>query len=316
MFIFKVFYRRLYGIGAISLAAVLLTVLFFHSFARPAHGYAYVGPKQYYLALGSSLAYGVQPNGDDNQGYAQDLYSYLTNHTPPYPTTTLIDYGCYGVDSAQFISYRTETGCPNANRWPKKYPLHNPYPAGDSQLDAALAFLASNAGNVSPVTLEIGGDDMTHGATGGFNDNTCTFDSSWPGRLRTLDSNLTTIILPKLIAALQNSQGQWTGDLILSNFYDIYNFTYPIPANDKVLEPACPSATFYFQQLNQHLAADAAKFGLAPPVDIWSAPAFNPSQICTNTWFCSSITGDTGDRHPNTVGYQQMTNTIIATTGY
>src|SRR5258708_39486576 len=38
-----------------------------------------VGPKQHYLALGGSLAFCFQPNGDFTHGYVRDLFQILHN---------------------------------------------------------------------------------------------------------------------------------------------------------------------------------------------------------------------------------------------
>jgi hypothetical protein len=48
------------------------------------------GPKQHYLALGDSLAFGFQPNGDFTHGYVNDLFNDLQQNG----TKDVKDLGC------------------------------------------------------------------------------------------------------------------------------------------------------------------------------------------------------------------------------
>jgi lysophospholipase L1-like esterase len=97
------------------------------------------GPKQHYLALGDSLAFGFQPDGDFTHGYVTDLFAVLQGEG----TNDVTNYGCPGESSATFIN----GGCPLA-------------PSGFVQLAAAVAFLQAHPGKVSPVTLDIGANDV------------------------------------------------------------------------------------------------------------------------------------------------------------
>src|SRR6266702_4601141 len=108
-----------------------------HSQGPPFH---LVGPKQHYLALGDSLAFGVQPNGDFTHGYVDDLFKILQSEG----TKDHLNLGCPGATSTTFIIGGI---C--------SYP-----PPFASQLAAAVAFLQANAGKVSPVTLDIGANDV------------------------------------------------------------------------------------------------------------------------------------------------------------
>src|SRR5262247_952289 len=79
---------------------------------------------QYYLALGDSLAFGFQPNGDFTHGYVQQLSAQL-------PGLVLVNLGCPGETSTTFV---TGGRCP--------------YPNGASQLATAIAFLRAHPGKV------------------------------------------------------------------------------------------------------------------------------------------------------------------------
>src|SRR5437667_12810640 len=84
--------------------------------------------KQQYLALGDSLAFGVQPNGDFTHGYVNDLFQVLQNEG----TQKVTNYGCPGETSTTFIT----GGCPFA-------------PAGFVQLAPPVAFVQPPACKVS-----------------------------------------------------------------------------------------------------------------------------------------------------------------------
>lgn len=215
-----------------------------------------VGPKAYYLALGDSLAFGYQPNWDWSHGYADQWFPMLRAKG----TVSYVNYGCPGETSATFVS----GGCPYA------YLRHVRY--SGSQLSAAVSFLKLHPGQVSPVSLDIGANDLL----GDINASTCTVSTSWSSDLKRLDTNLTQTILPQLVAAL-TSGGQRTGDLVMMNYYDPY-------------QNSCANSLTYVNQLNAHLAADAAEFSV-PVADVFTAfgGATTPNpNICTYTWMCSN----------------------------
>jgi lysophospholipase L1-like esterase len=98
----------------------------------------------YYLALGDSLAIGIQPDASGtyiptNQGYVDDLYAFFHAHVP---TLQLSKLGCSGETTASMISGQ-DSPCS--------------YPAG-SQLAQALLFLQTH--RVALITIDIGADDL------------------------------------------------------------------------------------------------------------------------------------------------------------
>src|SRR3954466_6984582 len=61
----------------------------------------FVGPRpQHYLALGDSLAYGFQPNGDHTHGYVDDFFTFLQNQG----VQDHQNLGCPGETSSSFIN--------------------------------------------------------------------------------------------------------------------------------------------------------------------------------------------------------------------
>jgi len=98
----------------------------------------------YYLALGDSLAIGIQPDADGkytptDQGYVDDLYAFFRAR---FPTLQLAKLGCSGETTASMYSGQ-DSPC---------------YPAGTSQLSQALQFLQTH--RVVLITIDIGADDL------------------------------------------------------------------------------------------------------------------------------------------------------------
>lgn len=274
-------YRRI----AIPLTfALLLLLLFvpsaFAASAKQGHLTTVIDPKKHYLAVGDSLAFGFQPDLDFNHGYADDFYSNLKGHG----VTSLANMGCPGETSVTFLNGK----CP--------YPYLRKYPYLGSQLNAALTYLKLYAGQVSPVTLDIGANDVD----GDINTSNCTINQSkFQQDLATLDYNLAQIILPRLHAALVVN-GKVTGDLIVMNYYDPY-------------QNICPNSVSFTETVNQHIASDVGSYGTL--VDVFTAfggsGTPNPN-ICSYTWMCSIFT----DIHATDKGYSVIATTFEQGIGY
>jgi len=270
------FYRRI--VVPFALAVLLLFAFVPAAFAASNsspqpnwHG----GLKQHYLALGDSLAFGVQPNGDFTHGYVNDLFNILQEEG----VKDKLNLGCPGESSITFISGSCPFGPPL------------PY----TQLAAALAYLTANAGNVSPVTLDIGANDVLPDT----NPTTCSVNvSQFYTDLGTLDTNLKGTILPALHKAL-TPKGQVTDRIVMMNYYDpLQNF--------------CPNTVPFTQTLNQHLAADVSGFGSI--VDVFGAfggPGVPNPNICTYTWICTAP--PLGPNiHATDLGYSVIAETFAA----
>lgn len=243
-----------------------------------------VGPRKYYLALGDSLAFGYQPDLNYDDGYVNYLYSNLRG----YGVRELANMGCPGETSTTFIN----GGCP--------HPFLRKYPYIGAQLGAALLYLAFYAGQVSPVTVDIGANDVLPD----INPATCTINTAkFATDLATVDNNLRQTILPLLHNALIVN-GKLTGDLVLANYYDAF-------------QNSCPDTLPYIQELNQHLANDASASGYARIADTFSAfgGATIPNKnICTYTWICSI--GIFKDIHATDAGYSAIASAFERSTGY
>jgi lysophospholipase L1-like esterase len=239
--------------------------------------------RHYYLALGDSLAFGYQPNLDFADGYANQLYAALQKSG----VTNLVNYACGGETTTTFI----QGNCVY------RYAKHDEYIG--SQLDAAVAFIARHPGAVSPVTLDIGSNDVIPD----FDPTTCTASASASADLATMDANLRQTILPRLQSALSAAGGPATSSLLLVNYYNPF-------------AKACPNSTGFADTLNSHLAADAAA-SKVPLVDVYSAFGGDDhmtDHICAYTWVCDARYNN--DFHPTTAGYNIIAQTIERALGY
>jgi lysophospholipase L1-like esterase len=265
-------YRRI--VVPITLGVLLLFALMPAAFASSnssAQPNWHVRLKQHYLALGDSLAFGFQPNGDFTHGYVTDLFNKLHEEG----VKDVLNLGCPGETSSTFI----KGGCPAPGGPPLPY----------TQLAAAVAFLQVHAGKVSPVTLDIGANDVLRD-----NKPNCAVDvSGFNADLATLDTNLKGTILPALQGAL-TVDGRVTGNIVMMNYYDpLQNF--------------CPNTVPFTQMLNKHLAHDVQGFGSIVNVfrAFGGAKTPNPN-ICTYTWICSKYQ----DIHPMNKGYSVIAETF------
>lgn len=259
------------------IAFTLLLTIVPVALASP-HMSSLVGPKKYYLALGDSLAFGYQPDLNFDDGYVNDFYANLKAHG----VSSDANMGCPGETSVTFL-----TGwCP--------VPLLRKYPYLGSQLNAAIRYLHYHVGQVSPVTLDIGGNDVLPD----INTSNCSVNSSkLNADLATVDANLTHVILPALHTAL-TVNGHVTGDLLLMNYYNAY-------------QNICPSVLPYLEMFNQHLANDVSRYGSL--IDVFDAfGGTSQTHVCSYTWMCTIFK----DFHAKDQGYSVIASAFEATTGY
>ncbi len=237
----------------------------------------------YYLALGDSLAFGYQPNFNFSDGYANQTFGALK----PSGVTDLINYACAGETSTTFIQGNCIA----------RVAKHTEYTG--PQLDAAVTFLARHSGAVSPVTLDIGSNDVLPD----FDAATCSASATAGADLARMDTDLTQTILPRLQAASTRPGGPATNSLLLLNYYNPF-------------VKSCPNSVSFAHLLNDHLAADAAQFKV-PLVDVYAAFGGDDhmaDHICDWTWVCDAQFNH--DFHPTTAGYGVIAQAIERVLGY
>jgi lysophospholipase L1-like esterase len=272
--------------------------------------------QHYYVAVGDSLSFGYQPTFDFSHGFADDLFADLQRAevtSKERNRTALENYACAGETSTTMIN----GGC--TGRDFQKIPYSGP------QLDAVIAFLLAHKGKISPVTFEIGANDVLPD----WNATNCTASSATDDHIAQVDDNLTRVdnsspdaandpnnkangILQRLTTALAispplpgskgpaNTQAR-PGDLVMLNYYNVY-------------AKVCPNSAAFVKNLNDHLAADAAKFGV-PIVDVYTAfggDSGMADNICAYTWYCQP----SPDIHPTRAGYEVIAAAVKGVLGY
>jgi lysophospholipase L1-like esterase len=250
-------------------------------------------PQQFsYLALGDSLAFGysaakfkeLEPEenpADYDTGYVNDFGNVLKLFAP---SLQIINDGCPGETTESFIKGPCE--------YQLAYPLHHPYSGGptSSQLSDALAYLGAHPGTVSPITLDIGANDVL-----GLIEGTCDYEAACiakdaPAEFARIGANL-GLILGELRAAAPHAQ------IVVLGLYN--------PFGEKIAGGDALTAA-----LNEVEAGVAADFGarFADPLPVFNPPgALEAPTICLLTNMCTPLV----DIHPTTLGYAVLAGLIL-----
>ena len=235
----------------------------------------------YYLALGDSLAIGIQPSpsGDvpTNQGYVDDLYNVLRLRTP---RLALVKLGCSGETTS---TMRNGGICT--------------YSAGN-QLAAAVAFIETH--HVSLITIDIGANDIDHCVSITGIDATCV-----AAAFASVGSDL-----PQILAALRAAAGAST-PIVAMNYYDPVLAAWPLGTEGQALANASVTVTNEFNALLQSAyqafsvpVADVAhafqtnNFTVIPFINL----PVNVEVILSWTWMGAPVPLGP-DVHPNAIGY-------------
>jgi lysophospholipase L1-like esterase len=292
--------RRLAGATVIVLTAVV-------AFGAPAagardHGVPKrVAPRANYLALGDSLAFGYQqakfnalfPNEDPaayNTGYVDDFGVALQRIRRHAKTTNL---GCPGETTDSFLG-----SAPCSYHPP--FALHVDY--SGSQMAAAVAFLKAHGHQTSPITIDIGANDLLAVVNGcsanpaPFPDVPSCIVGRSPAAFAHIAQNLGTI-LARLRAVTPKTE------IIVLGLYNPLVVTLG-PASDALAV-----------QANSVMAGVATTFKarFADPLPVFNPPGPNEiPTICTLTAICTPL----HDIHATDVGYQALADVIFAASGY
>lgn len=240
-------------------------------------------PKQYYLALGDAQPYGFQlakllaqvPNVDPasfNTGYVDDFSAMLRKIRPDIQT---VNYSCPQESTISFLG-----AAPCIWFLPpygfSRSTLHNPYPG--SQMDAALAFLHAHPGQVSPITLTLGGVDaaLLHQPM-----------DQIQGRLG------------QIVGALR--QAAPDAEIIMMQYYN-------------AAAVADPSSNALTQALNAVIANVAGANGarLADTFTPYNLSSPQPQMLCKLTLFCTPLQ----DIHATDLGYSVSAEQFWKASGY
>lgn len=283
--------------AAIAAALVVGATTPAEAAGKPAHATAHANSQtEYYLALGDSLAQGVQPapgtgaSEPTDQGYVDDLFAHYQAQFNG--DLTLVKLGCPGETSASML-----TGSGSACT----------YPAG-SQLAAALAFIRAHRSQIALITIDIGANNVDNCATSGIS-------------LSCLENGAVALQtdLPQILGKLRVSAGR--GTVIAGmNLYDPFLASYTGGMSGQILAAESVGLDV---SLNADLEANFSVFGLQVAnvqsafsttdfIDSTQVPGIgtvprNVGQICEWTWMCAASPAGP-NIHANAAGYS-----VIAT---
>jgi lysophospholipase L1-like esterase len=251
------------------------------------------GGETFYLALGTSLAVGFQPNrGETPKGYVDVLWRSLAEQIPGL---SLRNVGCSGETSSSMIR--------------GTHP-HCQYPEG-SQLDAAVAFLHAYPGQVAFITVEVGANDFIGAClrdTGRL-DRACAADV-----LPRIQTRLTRIV-DALAAAAPDVPivGMTYYDPLLGYWGLVPSGRALARADARVWADLNAMFTTAYSDAGAGVADVAATFQVDDFTDTVVVPGrgelpVNVANACRWTWFCSPRYA--GDPHANAIGYRKIADTF------
>lgn len=248
-------------------------------------------PKAFTLALGDSLAFGFQ-----QVKFAADPFNLTQFHTgfafvfaarvaetPPGKGNALMNLGCPGETSASFLAGPCAYHAAG-------FPLHVNY--GGAQIDAAEAILDVHRGQVNPILIALGANDVL-GLVAFCGVDPACIETFLPGVLATLADNYDQV-LARLRAAAPDAE------IILLQLYNPLAVIDPstngpaVLVNDTIADVAAAHRA--------RLANAFPAFNLAPP---------QPATLCVLTLMCVA-----GDVHASDAGYEVIADLMFEASGY
>jgi lysophospholipase L1-like esterase len=234
-------------------------------------------PQRYYLALGDSIAYGLEPPtagappSSVDTGYVDLFAAQLQKLSPKLE---LVNYGCPGESTVTFV----HGGCDWLKSGGK---LHDRFRG--PQLGAAVAFLRRHPGQVGPITLTLWGSDLFPLSAQGARAREAV--AAFASRFSSL--------LSRLRAAAPGAE------IIVSGAWD--------PEADRL---ARTEALYRSVDAAIRRAAQASRARVA---DVF-APLDGKARLCRLTYYCAKHSK--GNPHPKDAGYRAMANAFLAASGY
>jgi len=245
-------------------------------------------PQRYYLALGDSIAYGLQPTklkpgarpSDFGTGYVDVVAARLRKTSPGL---RVVNYGCPGESTVTFA----RGGCP---AFADRITLHDRFRG--SQLKAALTFLRAHPNDVSPITVTLYGNDWLPVLLDTCKGKVACARSRGPKEAAAFGSRLASI-LEQLRAAAPGAEIVVTG---------AWN---PDPTQ---LAPLASVYAAFEQSIAR--AAEGSRARIARMLPVFNPAGKGQARLCALTFICSK-----GDPHPTDAGYRAMADAVMRALG-
>ena len=260
-------------------------------------------PGNYYLALGDSLGVGVEAPGIPTDttcqlatapGYVCAFYRYLQQINPQIQLENVSESGA--------------NSCVLVHGFGNGSPCVDPLVSGTlpSQLDAAVQFLKAHPGQVSPITIDVGGDDFLP-LLGEAVSNLSGALAQAPAVLQSYQVNVDTAL-----AALRAAAP--SAEIIVANQYN------PIGGAPSAVLPTGfgPAVQQTLAALNGIMQQEAKKYN-AVLADVAAAFDANPGGAYLLTFVLTSVVAgglSNVNIHPTSDGYVVYTQTVIKASGY
>jgi lysophospholipase L1-like esterase len=271
-------------------------------------------PSGYYVSLGDSYSVGYQPTGG---GVATAGY---TAYIAKKQKLQLENFGCGGATTASLLN---ALGCTESGYGPEAATDAVNYDnVGETQVQAAVAFIAAHQGQVKLVTVSIGGNDVT----------ACAADPNPLPCVLAAQSAITSNVTATVgdLSSALTSAGD-TAQIVGLTYPDVLlgSEVYPtvggsttlatesIVAFDSLINPALKAA-YTSVPGGSFVNVTSAKYKMAKEGDdtpLTKTTTLAPYgtipravwEICTLTYFCSQ-----GNIHANTVGYTFIGKLAVA----
>jgi lysophospholipase L1-like esterase len=259
-------------------------------------------PATFYLALGDSLAQGVQPDAggtsvETGQGYPDQLYAALRGS---HPGLRLVKLGCPGETTGTMIHGGI---CPYAQ---------------GSQLAAAAAFLTAHRGHIFLVTMDIGANDPEAcGSVASMRSLASCAGANFPQAVRNLATILTRLrtaggagvrivgmsyYLPALAVWRSGLTGRalaWATERLAAGYNDLLDRAYSAAG----VRVANVFGAFFTSDFGHDVTVSGV--GTVPR---------NVALICQWTWECA-IPPRGPNQHANDTGYGVIARAFLTAAG-